>query len=176
MLSKENQTQVLNDFAERVNKLARINIGASRTVAGKKRRIDNTGKLRSSLDHKVNVSRNSFSLQFLAAAYAQYVDEGRRPGKGAPPAEILKWIKTKPIRVRDKESNQFVEATEARVKSLAFLINRKIKEKGIAPTWFFTEPFNDNFVKLPDDIVEAYMLDMDDFFDFATERDPARWQ
>ena len=44
---------------------------------------------------------------------------GRKPGKFAPPREILKWVRQKNITFQDKTPRQ-----------TAFLINRKLKEEG----------------------------------------------
>lgn len=50
--------------------------------------------------------------------YIQVLEDGRKPGKFAPPEVIEKWVESKPIR------------SDISTKSLAFLINRSIAEKG----------------------------------------------
>lgn len=166
-LSVENKKIALKNFADNVTRLVRINVGSTRVVNGKRRKIDTTGKLRSSISYTLDVTPNSFTMAFLMEEYGKYVDEGRKPGKGAPPEVIERWVKQKPIRPRLDGS--FVKVTDARVKSLAYLINRKIKEEGIEPTRFFTEPFEKEFKKLPQDLVEAFALDIEDFLRFTTD-------
>lgn len=166
---RERVESVLKKFGDFVVKRSKINIGQSRMVNGKRRRIDNTGKLRESIAYALGVSPNSFSMEFIMEDYGEWVDQGRKKGKGAPPEEIKKWIKTKPIKPRD-ETGRFVQATESRINSLAFLINRKIKEKGIEPTYFFTKPFDQAFKELPEDLLEAYQLDMESFLRFTTDK------
>jgi len=160
---------VLDEFGERVTKLARINVGATRTVNGKRRKIDNSGKLRNSIKYNVNVSKSgkSFAFDISMEDYGENVDKGRKPGKGIPVNELLKWIKSKPIRVRDLKTNSFVKQTESRINSLAFLINRKIKEKGIAATNFLSDPFSKEFKDLPDDVMGAFGLDVRQFLEFS---------
>lgn len=100
--------------------------------------------------------------------YGQWVDQGRKPGKGAPPEVIRQWVREKPIRPRNKNGG-FKKVTDASVNSLAYLINRKIKREGIKPTHFFSEPFDKAFQELPDDLIEAFALDIEDFLKFATD-------
>ena len=160
----------LNEFGKDVVRLAKINIGATRTVKGKRRRIDNTGTLRKSLDYAVKVSKNSFSFFIEMEDYGEWVDKGRKPGKGIPQKELFSWIKSKPIRVRDLKTNSFVKQTESRIKSLAYLINRKIKEEGIAATNFLSDPFEKKFKELPKELQEAYALDLEKFLDNSLEK------
>ena len=110
---------------------------------------------------------NSFSFFIEMEDYGQWVDQGRKPGKFAPVDAIRKWVKTKPIRLRDLETGQFLKTTESRMNSLAFLINRKIKEKGIAATNFLSDPFEKAFKDLPDEMIEAFGLDVEDFLNHS---------
>lgn len=169
-LEKKYVNDTLKKFGDDVVRLAKINIGATRTVNGKRRKIDNTGTLRNSLDYNLKVSKNSFGFSIEMEEYGEWVDKGRNIGKYAPPDKILKWIKQKPIRLRDLKTNSFVKVTESKLKSLAFLINRKIKEKGIAATNFLTDPFNDKFRTLPQDVLEAYALDVSKFLEDSLDK------
>jgi hypothetical protein len=47
-------------------------------------------------------------------------------------------------------------------KQMAFIIGRSIHSKGIKTSNFLTSPFNDEFKKLPKELIEAYGLDMRD--------------
>lgn len=167
----DNVKNILNNFGENVTRLAKINIGATRVVNGKRRRIDNSGKLRNSIDYNLLVSKNETSFEFSIEMedYGEWVDKGRKPGKGIPPRELFKWIKSKPIRVRDLETRSFVKQTESRIKSLAFLINRKIKKEGIAATNFLSEPFQKEFKDLPRELQEAFALDVEEFIEFSLD-------
>ena len=163
--------KILDNFGENVSRLAKINVGANRVVKGKRRRIDNTGKLRKSIDYTLKVSKNNTSFEFAMVMedYGEWVDKGRKAGKGIPPNELYKWIKSKPIRVRDLKTKSFVKQTESRIKSLAFLINRKIKKEGIAATNFLSEPFQKEFKDLPRELQEAFALDVEEFIEFSLD-------
>ena len=174
MQESENINTALQTFVDEVVRLAKIEIGAKRKARRSNgkiyyKRIDNTGKLRRSLRGDVKTSRSSFSASILMEEYGEWVDKGRKKGKGAPPNAIRKWIKQKPLRVRDAQG-QFVKATESRINSLAYLINRKIKRKGIEATNFLTDPFERKFKNLPQEIIEAYGLDVEDFLRFTIDK------
>ena len=163
MINKAHISKVLDDFGAEVVRQSKLNIGATKTVKGKKRKIDNTGTLRKSLDYQVKVMPNSFSFFIEMEEYGEWVDVGRKPGKGIPQKELMSWIKSKPIRLRDLETGEFLKTTKSRMNSLAFLINRKIKEKGIAATNFLSDPFEKAFKDLPEDVIEAFGLDVEHF-------------
>lgn len=66
--------------------------------------------------------------------YAIVMDEGRKPGSRFPPAEpITRWI----IRHRASFDLPSGKARASALKSLTFLISRKIAKKGIKGTRFF---------------------------------------
>ena len=135
-----------------------------------------SGQLAKSLTSKLNVSKNSFSLEFLMNEYGNYQDKGVRGAKSsakAPnspykytnkmpnPKVFDKWVIRKGIAPRTKKG-----AFMSR-KSLTFLIARSVFEKGIKPTLFFTKPFEKNFKKLPESLVQSFGLDVEDFAEFT---------
>lgn len=123
-----------------------------RVASGKQvtSKIDNTGELSGSMKYKL--SRGT--LTFEMVDYGEYVDEGRKPGKYAPPQVIEEWVKSKPVRLRDKKG-RFMRQTPKAMQSLAFLINRGIHDYGIRPTKFFSKPFNFEYNKMGKRIPEA---------------------
>ena len=46
--------------------------------------------------------------------------------------------------------------------STAFLISRSIYNKGTKPSMFFTKPFEKAFKNLPDELVKAFSLDVEE--------------
>ena len=66
----------------------------------------------------------------------------------------------KGLKGRDKKSGRFITD-----KSLTFLISRSIFNKGIAPSMFFTRPFENAFKNLPDEIIEKFNLDIDELIE-----------
>jgi hypothetical protein len=167
---------MMEEFAERINKLARLNLGATYTAKNHegrtyRKRIDSSGKLKNSLGFKIDTRGEDgkftkANLTFEMLQYGIYVDRGRKAGKGIPMNPLINWIKKKPLRIRDMKTGAFITATDSRVKSLAYLISRKAKMKGIKPTNFFSEPFNDEFPKFTQRMAEAvseeYIEDIDE--------------
>ena len=162
-----NVEKELKNFAKYVVTKARINLRGSDK--------NSSGKLAKSLDSNVKVSKNSFQLAFLMEEYGVFQDKGVRgksssakaPNspfkfgsgtgkKGGLSEGINKWVKRKRFQFRDKKSGRFLSYD-----STAFLISRSIYQKGIAPSLFFTKPFEKAFKGLNKDLVEAYKLDVE---------------
>ena len=177
---------VLRQFAERVVKAARLNLGATRTITyndGKKkrRRQVSSGKLKDSIDYNLTTGVHLL-MSFVMEDYGKYIDEGvsgtkykvhggsrfgfdsRQPPKG----DILKWMKTKRVRVRDLKTNSFIKQTKKNVEQAAFLISRSIKQKGIPKSEFFQAPFRLEYEKLPEEVLKAVSMDVDEFLKFTT--------
>ena len=163
-----------------------MNLFAKSVVMQSKRNLTREGKRASSSLHKsikydLDVYKNSFSLSFLMEDYGQFVDQGvkgkrssakaprspykfgsGRGKKGGLTKGIDKWVRRKGIQFRDRKTGQFMS-----YKSTAFLITRSIYNKGIAPSLFFTKPFEKAFKKLPDEVIEKFGLEVDDFIQHA---------
>jgi len=61
------------------------------------------------------------------------------------------------------EDGQFISR-----KSLKFAIATSIYRKGILARKFFSRPFEDEYLKLNQDIIDAFGLDIDEFLDQTT--------
>ena len=162
-----NVEKELKNFAKYVVTKSRMNLRSS----GK----SSSGDLSKSLDSNVKVSKNSFELSFLMEDYGVFQDKGvkgksssaKAPNspfkfgtgtgrKGGLSEGINKWVKRKRFQFRDKKSGKFLSYD-----STAFLISRSIYHKGIAPSLFFTKPFEKAFKGLDKDLVKAYKLDIE---------------
>ena len=162
-----NVEKELKNFAKYVVTKSRMNLRSSDK--------NSSGSLSKSLDSDVKVSKNSFQLAFMMEEYGVYQDKGVRgksssskaPNspfkfgsgtgrKGGLTEGINKWVKRKRFQFRDKKSGKFLSYD-----STAFLISRSIYQKGIAPSLFFTKPFEKAFKGLNKDLVEAYKLDVE---------------
>lgn len=168
----------LQTFVDEVVRLAKIEIGAKRKARRSNgkiyyKRIDNTGTLRNSLRGEVKAMPNSFEADILMEEYGEWVDKGRGRtrggGTGKVKEDIYNWIKNKPIRLRDANGN-FAKVKDYKIRSLAYVIARKIHKKGIEPTNFLTDPFERKFKDLPQEIIEAYGLDVEDFLRFTIDK------
>ena len=134
----------------------------------KKQNKSASGKLLNSITSKLKVSESSFSLDFFMEEYGIYQDKGVSGTKKKyntpfsyttkrPPANKLdKWT------VKRDAKGRFITR-----KGLNFIIARSIFEKGIKPSLFFTKPFEKAFKKLPNDIVDLFALDVEEFIAFS---------
>lgn len=136
---------------------------------------DTTGKLSSSLKYKVTKDKEGFEIKFLASKYAAFVNkgvsgtEGRRTyidkdgkrktspfrfKKQPPSAPIERWTKTKGIKGRDRKG-RFITR-----KSLAFLIARSIKRKGIPAASFYTQPLSYSYKVFKKEMIKHFKEDV----------------
>jgi len=77
--------------------------------------MHSTGNAEDSLFYRIEENRLIIGSTW---AYITVLEDGRRPGTFAPPQVIEKWIEDKPI------------ISDLSKKSLAYLINKSLKEKG----------------------------------------------
>ncbi len=172
-LDKENTLQVLTDFSKYVVKQSRTNL----TKGGR-----NVSKqLYDSIGYDVKVSKNSFELGFKMQDYGQFQDQGvrgkssssrapRSPfkfgtgsgAKGGLTNGIDTWVKRKRIQFKNRKSGKFMS-----YENTAFLIRNSIYNKGLKPTMFFSKPFEAGFINLPDDVIQAYGLDVENFLKYT---------
>lgn len=183
--------KVMENFADRVLKLSRINLGRiyqGTRPNGKryKKRIDNSGKLKRSLDYDLKMRGEdgrfiAGTIIFKMAGYGRFVDQGqkgtkstyrksrkspyrRKQGYGYDKANpdrspLNKWIRSKMKRIQDLENGGFKKMTQSNINSLAFLISRKIKHHGIEATHFFSDPLEAESKKLADVLSESIGTD-----------------
>jgi hypothetical protein len=155
----------LNDFAKYVIQQSRSNLSKQ----GKN--VDKT--LYNSLDKEIEVSANSFRLSFLMEDYGAFQDQGvsgtkkkyntpfSYKSKRPPLKPITDWVTKRRFQFR-KENGKFMS-----YKSTAYLIAGGILKNGIKPSLFFTKPFEKAFERLPDELVEAYGLDLEQFLKYT---------
>jgi hypothetical protein len=165
MQNKEQTYKYLNDFAKYVIQQSRSNLSKQ----GKN--VDKT--LYNSLDREIEVSANSFRLSFLMEDYGAFQDQGvsgtkkkyntpfSYKSKRPPLKPITDWVTKRRFQFR-KENGKFMS-----YKSTAYLIAGGILKNGIKPSLFFTKPFEKAFERLPDELVEAYGLDLEQFLKYT---------
>ena len=145
------------------------------------------GKLYNAIDSSVEVFPNSILVRFpfmKDVDYAKFVDQGVKgktstysPSKGSPfrfgsgtgkkgglTDGISRWVKAKRFQFRT-EDGRFMS-----YQSMTYLISRKIYNKGIPAKKFFTRSFNEAYENLPDEIVEAFALDVKERFKEFTKK------
>lgn len=158
--------ELTDDFAREVVERAQRNLGATRTVNGKKRRAVATGNLKASLTFKNRTRYNQPSIIFTTdktktQQYADVVEFGRRAGARMPPIQPIKdWIKVKGIRPRNKNGG-FIKATESEVDKMAWNIARSIAKRGIKPLYYFTDAIEQTLAERGDEFIDALAQEID---------------
>lgn len=178
----------LHEFAKEVVRKAKLNLGATRTIKyndgkSKRRRMVATGKLQNSIGYVVTAGGVHSTIQFFMETYGYYLDAGvsglKHKVKGGSPYKygklkassishkeaIYKWIKARNIKARDPETNSFVKTTEAKRRNMAYFMARKIKERGLPKTQFFTEGFEELYDQLPAQLQFLIAEEIEQFLD-----------
>ena len=79
--------------------------------------VKDTGNYENQLETKLTENSSGFKAQILGANYAYWLEHGRKAGKRPPMSVIQEWVERK--------------FTVENPRSLAYVIARKIGEKGI---------------------------------------------
>lgn len=152
----ENTKKALDKFGKYLVKESRKNL------TRKKKNVTNS--LYESLDFDVKAMPSSFSFDFLMNEYGEWVDKGRKAGKNPPFSPLRKWVQDRRIQFRSNKGKfQSYDQT-------AWAIVKSIGKKGIPASNFYSRPFNLGYAKLPNEIVEAYALDVEDFLEFTIDK------
>jgi hypothetical protein len=162
----ENVQKELNRFAKYVVTQSRANLT---------RQKKNTSKeLWQSIDYNLNVSKNSFQLEFLMEDYGVFQDKGvsgtekkyntpfKYTNKKPPASAFSKWVVRKGLKGTRDSKGRFVSR-----KGLQFAIANSIYKKGIKPSLFFTKPFEKAFKNINEDLIEAYKLDVENLLEYT---------
>ena len=152
----------LDDFGKYVVQQSRSNLSKNDKNVSK--------KLYNSISYETKVNKNSFELTINMVDYGKFIDKGVKGVNSSakaptspykytnkrPPSKVFdKWSIKRGFAARD-EKGRFLPR-----KTINFLIAKSIYEKGIKTTNFLTTPFERAFKRLPEDIVEAYGLELD---------------
>jgi len=179
-----NALKILKAFGEDTIGRAKRNLGATqdrwgisskwkngRPTKWKRRkyrsRIVASGNLKSSIQYTIKDNRIIFSM----LGYGENVDLGRKgrinawgigqnpSAKGAPVKAIQDWIKVRNVKPRD-ETGQYIKATKNAKNSMGYLINRKIKWFGQAPSHFFRDALEQSAKEYYPEIVDSVINDI----------------
>ncbi|QDP66846.1 MAG: hypothetical protein Unbinned5213contig1001_34 [Prokaryotic dsDNA virus sp.] len=151
-----NTINAMNLYAKEVVRRAKRNLKIKKKIEGKNRVTDNTGDLAKSLSYKIVKTIRGLSIKYYSTKkYADFIEEGVQgstssytSAKKSPfkfkkqnlaEGVVEEWINTKPIKLRDLKTNQFISPTEQAKKQASFLIGRSIANKGIAPRHYFKD-------------------------------------
>ena len=173
-MSKFNE--VLLAFAEDIVQSARRHIGGRRIGKNKNYGVA-TGELKRSLNYKIRVRGNeirevTFGSKVKHAPFLHWGVNGTQKNQKSPffnfrkqpPSSVfIPWIKAKGIRLRD-EKGKFKKQTESNMNSLAFLIARAVKRKGIVGLRFYEKAFTAVSKRFDKKLGEAVAEDIKDKF------------
>lgn len=170
MLDKKEVQESIDKFRKYVIQQSRSNLSKQRKNFSK--------SLYDSINGVSKVNPNSISLYFEMEKHGLYQDKGvrgtksnyienkdtpysykskggKRGLKGMPPPKALdKWVVKRGIAPRDAKGRFMSRNT------VNFLVAKSIFEKGIKASLFFTKPFEKAFKDLPQELVEAYGIDI----------------
>ena len=161
-----------------LQKLGSDVVSEGRSILKKKKKTTSRNTLYNDFDYLVTASDSSVTLEFEfggAEDYWAFVDEGvkgaggykgsgKMRGQGSPfkfaskmpPRSVIdRWIVGKPLQAARK-NGKFIPR-----KSLAFLIQRAIYQRGLTRTQFFSKPFTQQLKKQTDAIVKAFGEDLE---------------
>ena len=167
---------MLTNTKESLEKFKRFVAQQSRSRLSKAKKNDSKG-LYKKLGGVLKVSPNSFNLSW-DLGYGTFQDLGvsgtekkyntpySYKSKMPPISPLADWAKRKGIRLRDDKG----KFQKGNYKTIGFLIARSIQKKGLKPSLFFTKPFEQGFKKLPDELIEAYGLDIEEFLQFTLNK------
>ena len=105
---------------------------------------------------KVKLFGQIYRMQIRMAEHGEYLDKGRKPGKGLPPTVLEKWLQLPNVLARI--TGQDARLKDYQIKSLAFVINRSIKQKGIKPKNWLQPAFDKVTPKIAG-VVEAALAE-----------------
>ena len=148
---KEETKIALNNFAKKIVKNSKQRLA---------RKNSDTRNLEGSIGYDLKVHKQSFSLSFHMLDYGAFVDEGVRGAKSsskAPKSPYKFTNKKPPIQAIKKWANK---------RGInPYAVQTSVFNTGTKPTEFFSKPFEHAFKQLPDLIVDAYGLEIDEFLE-----------
>ena len=183
MITRTETHKALKNFTDYIVIESKKNLASVGTNA--------SSSLSESIKDFVKVSENSIDVSVLMNNYGRFIDRGVTgkgdsdfKGKDKPiqkslsgfrfgsgnyrgtgeawKTRINSWMYSRGIAPRDFKTGRFIKRDTTN-----FLIRRSIFQHGIKPTKFMTTPFEVAFSTLPDEVVEAYGLDIVNFMNFT---------
>ena len=129
---------------------------------------DSSGALARSISFSINYAGFPVVFELQLADYYKFIDEGRKPGKFPPPDVIMGWIKNKQLTITQKSSlkqntnkSSAIPPDQRMIKSLSYLVGRKIARDGISPTDFYSNTLSpDALLELQNNLSEAFKQDV----------------
>jgi hypothetical protein len=177
--------KIIKDFGQATVDRAVDNLTVTRRVKVRgrmrNRKAVASGTLAKSLQYKMVKTNQGYSVEFFAkgkaADYAAFVEFGvngtevnnnapfsfSSSKKSIPVDAVLKWMKNKPIKVREFKDGKlggFIKNTEKNRRQAAFRIARAIHRNGMPPLRYFQEAAEDTIKDWLDRLAQAAADDL----------------
>jgi hypothetical protein len=144
---------ILQNWGNEVIAKFRANLQKNKSLASR--------RLYSEIDSEILPTKTGFSLQIKMLDYYKWVEDGRPPTRTNTPSNptlqksIEQWIINKGIQTRTSKNQSRAES----VKSLAYVIARKIHRKGTKARPFISPVLTDKMKQTLVDRVGKYIAD-----------------
>ena len=189
----DNLKTALENAARQVIIQARANLSVSKAWkqndgSTRVKKIDSSGNLFKSIQlTPLDEADGKLSIGILMDYYGKFIDQGVSGTRYGTPEPspfkfrndgvspdmqkgIFDWIRAKNMRLRDLETGKFKKGTPAQYNSLAYVIARSVKRKGINQTYFMTTPFAIMQEKLPTILQKAFAADAEQYLKEQLEK------
>lgn len=149
----KNTEAFLKAYMERLETLTKIEIGRNRTRTYPSGRtynspLESSGSLRDSIKvQKTNIENALLAYGLEGNDYALDINKGTPKSQAPSKAELISWIKAKPVRLTNKKG-KILKRTEESIKAAAKRIQDSQKIHGIAPVPFLTQAVQDSMKHL----------------------------
>lgn len=168
MLTLKETKKALEKYGKYVIQQSRSNLTKGR------KNVDRS--LYNSLKYEVLETPDSIVVEFEMSDYGAFVDKGVKGSKSTytesrnspykytnkkPPMEsIMNWAKKRRIRFRDEKGKY----KEGNYRSIGFVLQKSIFEKGTKGSQFFTTPLEKGQKILDPDLLDKVGIDIEEFF------------
>ena len=149
----KNTEAFLKAYMERLETLTKIEIGRNRTRTYPSGRtynspLESSGSLRDSIKvQKTNIESALLAYGIEGNDYALDINKGTPKSQAPSKAELISWIKAKPVTLRSKKG-KILKRTEGAISSIAKIMQDSQKIHGIAPVPFLTQAVQDSMKHL----------------------------
>ena len=176
-ITENNYDKALGKYARELNNAAKRVLGR-RKIGKNKTYGEATGALRKSLKYQQKGGQVMFGSPLPYAQFIYWGVNGTEKRRGSPysygskqpPTDaIKKWMRVKPLRLRDAKGRFISQQAKVSKKTgkpidpmdgPAFLIARSIKKKGIASLKYYEKAYNETFKRAENKLGEAFVKDL----------------
>lgn len=161
--------QALDRFGENVLSQARENM-SQRGNPSYGGNMNASYSLNNNMTFQSRAMKNSFSAYFDLSDYGLYQDQGvngTEQNRGSRFSYGSRGPSQRMVsNIQDWMEDKGIDFKERTAKQKAWKIADNIIKRGLRQTLFFSDAYEQAFAELPEELVEAFGLDLDDFFNF----------